>query len=131
MPLRRYEQNARFTAGLVTAVFPPGISMGHGGYENLKDFVLFLKQHGGCLVMNACLFFPPEPDFDFWPAMGRHHPVWFRDEKRRSSSRWLPLVLNGEEPGEWFKGDWTPVLKVVAADRAQDTADERAAEHDE
>ncbi|EAA7465053.1 hypothetical protein AA689_24045, partial [Salmonella enterica subsp. enterica] len=69
--------------------------------------------HGGPLVMNAYQFTPPEPDFDFWSVMGRHHPVWFRDINRCSPSRWLQQVLNGEDPGEWFAGGWSSILQEV------------------
>lgn len=131
MILRQHEQNGGITAGLVTEAFSLCAGMGPGGYGNLKEFLLFLKQHGGRLVMNAYLFTPPEADFDFWSVMGQHHPVWFRDARRRSPSRWLQQLLSGEDPGEWFQGGWSPVLKDVAEARAQDTADERAGEPDE
>lgn len=72
--------------------------------------------------MNAYVFSPPEPDFDFWSVMGQHHPVWFRDAKRRSPSRWLQQVLSGEDPGGWFQGGWTPILKEVAAAPGPETA---------
>lgn len=131
MILRQHEQNGGITAGLITEAFSLCAGMGSGGYGNLKEFLLFLKQHGGRLVMNAYLFTPPEPDFDFWSVMGQHHPVWFRDARRRSPSRWLQQLLSGEDPGEWFQGGWSQVLKDVAEARAQDTADERAGEPDE
>lgn len=63
--------------------------------------------------------------------MGQHHPVWFREAKRRSPSCWLQQVLSGEDPGGWFKGGWSLVLKDVAEARTQDVADARAAEHNE
>ncbi|ECF8075962.1 hypothetical protein CWU58_23210 [Salmonella enterica] len=112
--LRRHEHSGSITTGLVTEAFYLGAGMGNGGYGNLKTFLLFLKQHGGPLVMNAYQFTPPEPDFDFWSVMGRHHPVWFRDINRCSPSRWLQQVLNGEDPGEWFAGGWSPILQEVA-----------------
>lgn len=117
MILRQHEQNGRVTAGLVTEAFSLCAGMGAGGYGNLKEFLLFLKQHGGRLVMNAYQFSPPDLDFDFWSVMGQHHPVWFRDAKRRSSSRWLQQLLNGEDPGEWFAGGWSPILQEVVAAR--------------
>lgn len=129
--LRRHEQTGRVTTGLVTEAFNLGAGMGNGGYGNLKDFLLFLKQHGGPLVMNAYQFTPPEPDFDFWSVMGRHHPVWFRDINRCAPSRWLQQLLSGEDPGEWFAGGWSPILKEVSAARDRDAATERAAETDE
>ncbi|MGX5056826.1 hypothetical protein ACWKX9_24755 [Enterobacter asburiae] len=129
--LRQDEETGAIATGLVTEAFSLAHGMGSGGYGNLKNFLLFLKQYGGPLVMNAYQFTPPEPDFDFWSVMGRHHPVWFRDINRCSPSRWLQQLLGGEDPGEWFKGGWSPLLKEVAAARVQDAADERAAEPDE
>ncbi|SMG61648.1 hypothetical protein [Cedecea sp. NFIX57] len=112
--LRQNEKNGTVTTGLVTEAFCLGSGMGNGGYSNLKKFLLFLNTHCQDLVMNAYVFGPPEPDFDFWSVMGQHHPVWFRDARRRSSSRWLQQVLNGEDPGEWFAGGWSSILKEVA-----------------
>ncbi|MEV8782002.1 hypothetical protein AB0082_26735, partial [Klebsiella pneumoniae] len=56
MILRQHEQNGRITAGVVTEAFFLGAGMGPGGYVNLKEFLLFLRQHGGNLVMNAYVF---------------------------------------------------------------------------
>ncbi|MGF5195653.1 hypothetical protein ACQE5E_27140, partial [Klebsiella pneumoniae] len=90
-----------------------------------------LRQHGGNLVMNAYVFSPPEPDFDFWSVMGQHHPVWFRDARRRSPSRWLQQVLSGEDPGEWFAGGWSSILKEVAEATPPDNATEHTEKNDE
>ncbi len=38
-------------------------------------------------------FLHPEPDLDFWSMMGQHHPVWFRDAKCRSPSRWYYVTI--------------------------------------
>ncbi|HHV5277235.1 TPA: hypothetical protein ACUI6O_005492, partial [Klebsiella pneumoniae] len=131
MILRQHEQNGRITAGVVTEAFFLGAGMGPGGYVNLKEFLLFLRQHGGNLVMNAYVFSPPEPDFDFWSVMGQHHPVWFRDARRRSPSRWLQQVLSGEDPGEWFAGGWSSILKEVAEATPPDNATEHTEKNDE
>lgn len=112
--LRRHEHSGRATTGLVTEAFYLRAGMGNGGYGNLKNFLLFLKQHCGSLVMNAYQFMPPDLDFDFWSVTGRHHPVWFRDINRCLPSRWLQQLLGGEDPGEWFTGGWSPVLKEIA-----------------
>ncbi|EAR6896393.1 hypothetical protein K5J60_004076 [Salmonella enterica] len=112
--LRRHEHSGRATTGLVTEAFYLRAGMGNGGYGNLKNFLLFLKQHCGSLVMNAYQFMPPDLDFDFWSVTGRHHPVWFHDINRCLPSRWLQQLLGGEDPGEWFTGDWSPVLKEIA-----------------
>lgn len=129
--LRRHEHSGRITTGLLTEAFYLGAGMGNGGYGNLKNFLLFLKQYGGPLVMNAYRFIPPEPDFDFWSVMGQHHPVWFRDINRCSPSRWLQQLLSGEDPGEWFAGGWASILKEVVAAPVRDTAGGRADEPDE
>jgi hypothetical protein len=57
MILRQHEQNGRITAGVVTEAFF-WCRYGAGGYVNLKEFLLFLRQHGGNLVMNAYVFSP-------------------------------------------------------------------------
>ena len=131
MILRQHEQNGRITAGVVTEAFFLGAGMGPGGYVNLKEFLLFLRQHCGNLVMNAYVFSPPEPDFDFGSVMGQHHPVWFRDARRRSPSRWLQQVLSGEDPGEWFAGGWSSILKEVAEATPPDNATEHTEKNDE
>ncbi|ENC0564826.1 hypothetical protein ABJ785_003745 [Escherichia coli] len=120
--LRRHEHSGSITTGLVTETFYLGAGMGTGGYGKLKNFLLFLKQYGGPLVMSAYQFTPPEPNFDFWSVMGRHHPVWFRDINRCSPSRWLQQVLNGEDPGEWFAGGWSSILKDVVEATTADSA---------
>ncbi|EED4924985.1 hypothetical protein WP05_22430 [Salmonella enterica subsp. arizonae] len=112
--LRQDEESGSVTTGIVTEAFYLGAGMGNGGYSNLKTFLLFLKTCCQELVMNAYVFEPPESDSDLWSVMGQHHPVWFRDAKRRSPSRWLQQVLNGEDPGEWFAGGWSPILQEVA-----------------
>lgn len=117
MILRQNEKNGMLTTGLVTERFYLASGMGSGGYGNLKRFLLFLNTYCQNLVMNAYVFEPPELDFDFWTVMGQHHPVWFRNANRRSPSRWLQQVLNGEDPGEWFAGGWSSILKEVAEKR--------------
>lgn len=112
--LRQDEESGFVTTGIVTEAFYLRAGMGSEGYSNLKTFLLFLKTHCRDLVMNAYVFEPPEPDFDFWSVMGQHHPVWFRDAKRRSPSRWLQQVLNGRDPGEWFAGGGSPILQALA-----------------
>ncbi|EGL0768336.1 hypothetical protein SMZ59_005297 [Salmonella enterica] len=112
--LRQNEESGSVTTGIVTEAFYLGAGMGNGGYSNLKTFLLFLKTCCQELVMNAYVFEPPESGSDLWSVMGQHHPVWFRDAKRRSPSRWLQQVLNGEDPGEWFAGGWSPILQEVA-----------------
>jgi hypothetical protein len=57
MILRQHEQNGRITAGVVTEAFSLVPVWGRG-YVNLKEFLLFLRQHGGNLVMNAYVFSP-------------------------------------------------------------------------
>ncbi|MDJ3788161.1 hypothetical protein LEI94_27245, partial [Salmonella enterica] len=112
--LRQDEESGSVTTGIVTEAFYLGSGMGNGGYSNLKTFLLFLKTCCQERVMHAYVFEPPESDSDLWSVMGQHHPVWFRDAKRRSPSRWLQQVLNGEDPGEWFAGGWSPILQEVA-----------------
>lgn len=129
--LRQNEKLGTITTGLVTETFYLGAGMGSGGYGNLKRFLLFLNTHCQDLVMNAYVFEPPEADFDFWSVMGQHHPVWFRDARRRSPSRWLQQVLNGEDPGEWFAGGWTSVLKEVAQARTRENPSVHDVSHDE
>jgi hypothetical protein len=113
--LRQNEKNGTITTGLVAEAFYLGAGMGSGGYGNLKNFLQFLNTHCQDLVMNAYVFEPPELDFDFWSVMGQHHPVWFRDANRRSPSRWLQQVLNGEDPEAWFTDGWKSVLEEVAS----------------
>lgn len=131
MILRQNEKNGTVTTGLVTEAFYLGSGMGNGGYGNLKKFLLFLNTYCLDLVMNAYVFEPPEADFDFWSVMGQHHPVWFRDAKRRSSSRWLQQVLNGEDPGEWFAGGWSAILKEVAGTPVAEAGSASDGKHDE
>lgn len=131
MILRQNEKNGTVTTGLVTETFYLGSGMGSGGYGNLKRFLLFLNTYCQDLVMNAYVFEPPEPDFDFWSVMGQHHPVWFCDAKRRSSSRWLQQVLNGEDPGDWFAGGWSGILKEVAGPSVAESGSAPDGKHDE
>lgn len=129
--LRQNEKSGAIATGLVTEAFYLGSGMGSGGYGNLRTFLLFLKTHCQDVVMNAYVYEPPEPDFDFWSVMGQHHPVWFRNANRRSPSRWLQQVLNGEDPADWFSGGWTSILKEVAEATTGETASERVDDHDE
>lgn len=129
--LRQDEKSGVITTGLVTEAFYLGSGMGSGGYGNLKKFLLFLKMHCLDLVMNAYVFEPPEPDFDFWAVMGQHHPVWFRDANRRSPSRWLQQVLNGEDPGGWFAGGWSSILKQVAEVPVAEATSEHSGSNDD
>lgn len=129
--LRQNEKNNVVTMGLVTEAFYLGAGMGSGGYGNLKTFLLFLKTHSPDLVMNAYVFEPPEPDFDFWSVMGQHHPVWFRDANRRSPSRWLQQVLNGEDPDGWFSGGWSSILKEIADTPVRESVLTHSDENDE
>jgi hypothetical protein len=128
--LRQNEQSGAIATGLVTEAFYLGSGMGSGGYGNLRTFLLFLKTRCQDVVMNAYVYEPPEPDFDFWSVMGRHHPVWFRDANRRSPSRWLQQVLNGEDPADWFTGGWASVLQEVAEATSGAATSERADSHD-
>lgn len=118
--LRQHEYSGHTTTGLVTEAFYLGAGMGGGGYGNLKTFLLFLKKHCAPLVMNAYVFTPPEPDFDFWSVMGQHHPVWFRNISQCSPSRWLLQLLSGEDPNGWFTEGWKSVLEEVAATPARE-----------
>jgi hypothetical protein len=129
--LRQNEKDGAIATGLVTEAFYLGSGMGNGGYGNLKSFLQFLKTRCQDLVMNAYVYEPPEPDFDFWSVMGQHHPVWFCNVSRRSPSRWLQQVLNGEDPGEWFAGGWSSILKEVAEAPGTGVESEPAGKHDE
>lgn len=113
--LRRQEKATHITTGLVTEAFKLCAGMENGGYSNLKTFLLFLKKHAGSLVMNAYRFTPPDPDFDFWSVIGQHHPAWFQKANYRTSSRWLRQLLDGEDPDNWFTGEWRSVPEEVAA----------------
>ena len=88
--------------------------MGKRRIRQPQRFLLFLKTEGARLSINTYDWTPEHPDFDFWTVIGQHHRL-FQDSPRRSSARWLQQVLNGEDPGEWFQGGWTPILKEVAA----------------
>lgn len=124
--LRQNEKDGTVTMGLVTEVFYLGAGMGATGYAKLKNFLIFLKRHCQCLVMNAYVFESPEPDFDFWSVMGQHHPVWFRDPNRRNPSRWLQQVMNGEDPDCWFAGGWSAILAEIADVQAVNTISEQS-----
>jgi len=129
--LRQDIQTKRVTPGVVTESFYLRSGMGSGGYGNLKRVLLFLKTEGARLSINTYDWTPEHPDFDFWTVIGQHHHVYFQDSPRRSSARWLQQVLNGEDPGEWFQGGWTPILKEVAAATGPDTASGHTDHQDE
>ncbi|MFK5073211.1 hypothetical protein ACI4BE_27165, partial [Klebsiella pneumoniae] len=46
-------------------------------------------------------------------------------------SRWLQQVLSGEDPGEWFAGGWSSILKEVAEATPPDNATEHTEKNDE
>lgn len=129
--LRQDIQTKRVTSGVVTESFYLRSGMGSGGYGNLKRFLLFLKTAGARLSINTYDWKPEHPDFDFWTVIGQHHHVYFQDTPRRSSARWLQQVLNGEDPGEWFAGGWSPILTEVAAATATDTTSGHTDHQDE
>lgn len=111
--LRQDTQTRRITPGVVTENFYLRSGMGSGGYGNLKRFLLFLKTEGARLAINAYDWQPEHPDFDFWSVIGQHHHTAFQDSPRRSSSRWLQQLFNGEDPGGWFSNGWAPLLKEI------------------
>ncbi|MEZ2453643.1 FitA-like ribbon-helix-helix domain-containing protein [Raoultella planticola] len=129
--LRQDIQTKRVTFGIVTESFYLRNGMGSGGYGNLKRFLLFLKTEAARLSINTYDWAPEHPDFDFWTVIGQHHHVYFQDSPRRASARWLQQVLNGEDPGEWFAGGWSPILKEVAAATATDAASRLTDHQDE
>lgn len=88
--------------GVVTEQFKLAGGMGSCGHAKLKAFLRFLS--GAKLAINAFSWMPDDAEFDFWSVFGQHHPVWFRNAGHLTSARWLQQLLNGEDPGGWFKG---------------------------
>jgi plasmid stability protein len=94
----RQSPEGRLTLGAVSAEFVLGDGMGGTGRGKLQAFLTFLKTSCTSLQMDSYEFEDGEGLESGWEAAGRHHPVWFRRLMRRSHSRWLTGMLNGESP---------------------------------
>ncbi|CAI2535862.1 hypothetical protein [Serratia ficaria] len=112
--LRQDLQTQQLRLGVVTEQFNLSAGMGGTGHANLKDFLLFLKTDCGDMQLNAFRWQAEAVEYDFWELFGRHHPRYFQNPAKRSSADWLQRLLQGEDPGGWFKG-WSPCLVEIAA----------------
>lgn len=109
----RQSPEGRFALGAVSAEFVLGDGMGGTGRGKLQAFLTFLKTSCSSLRLDAYEFEDGEGLESGWDAAGQHHPVWFQQLGRRSSSRWLFSMLCGESPS-WLT-DFGYELNEIAA----------------
>ncbi|NRH23254.1 FitA-like ribbon-helix-helix domain-containing protein [Pantoea stewartii] len=110
--LRIHPETGRMALGTVTAEFKLcRDGSGGTGHGKLLAFMLFLKESCAHCSMNA-FDWEVEEGFDFWSVFGQHHPVYFQDFRRRTTSGWLQQVFNGKDPDGWFNG-WECDLEEI------------------